>query len=83
MNGVTIKVISSLKTSDCNGKVVICDEFDDMIDKFPVLLLNNLMTKKIEKGGMLATTFAKKLYLLSATVNTFYSTFCHKVLSIA
>ncbi len=82
MEGVHIKLISALKASECENKVVICDEFDDMIDRYPVLLLNNIVKSSIEKGGMLATLTAKRLYLLSATVNSFYSTFCNKVLNI-
>ncbi len=82
LEGVQIKLISALKASECQNKVVICDEFDDMIDRFPVLLLNNIVSNQIEKGGMLALIQAKRLYLLSATVNSFYSTFCHKVLKI-
>ena len=57
MDSVTVKLITRLKTSDCNGRVVICDEFDDMIDTSPVLFKQN-PNKSIEYGGMLATISA-------------------------
>jgi hypothetical protein len=82
LDNITIKVINSLKTSDCVNKVVICDEFDDMIDKYPVTLSMNLFTNKVEQGGLLGTLKLKRLYMLSATVNNFYTTFSHKVLNV-
>jgi len=53
-----------------------------MIDKHMVLFFNNQFVKKVEVCGMLATTKAKKLFLLSATIDKYHSVFCIKVLKL-
>ncbi len=81
-DNVTFKDISKVKEADCADRIVICDEFDEMIDRNTVLFFNNPFTKKVEVSGMLATTKAKKLFLLSATIDKYHSVFCLKVLKL-
>jgi hypothetical protein len=71
-----------VKEADCLDKIVICDEFDEMIDRNTVVFFNNPFVKKVEVCGMLATTKAKKLFLLSATIDKYHSVFCMKVLKL-
>jgi hypothetical protein len=65
-----------LKPINCVGRIVIWDEFDEGIDKYPFVFCESPDKQTFSVGGLAASISAKSTIFLSATVEPYYEKFC-------
>jgi len=79
---VSIKLASRIHPGNCTDRVVIWDEIDEVIDKFPFTFVEAADKKTFVVGGLAATGRAKCSIFLSATVEPYHDRFLKQVLKV-
>lgn len=74
-------MIHELTPSMTQGKIVVVDEVDLVIDKYSVVFLTEGNRTVI--GGMAACYLAKKIYMLSAIEQSFHTQFFAQILGMS